>query len=119
MKKALTTIILVLLVLSSCEDRDDSLFAPNIRIQNLSDRNFQRVEIRVDSFAFENITAGSFSEYLEFNPAYRADTIRVEADSIQSVFIPDSLGAPLPKGLYTYQLNVNTAGELELTFKLD
>ena len=51
----------------------------------------------MDSFAFENITAGSFSEYLEFNPAYRADTIRVEADSIQSVFIPDSLGAPLPK----------------------
>ena len=44
MKKILCTIgILAILVSVACEDRDDNLMAPQVRIQNLSDFDFVRV----------------------------------------------------------------------------
>ena len=43
-------ISLVLLVaFVACDDRDDNLTGPNIRIQNLSSQNFSRVEVRADT----------------------------------------------------------------------
>lgn len=119
MKRLLAILTLALLVCWSCEDRDDTLLGPNIRIQNLSQQNFQRVEVRVDTLFFENIETEGFSPYLELDLAYWQDTLRVEADSTQLLFIPDSLGQPLPIGLYTYQLNIDEEGELKFTFKLD
>ena len=113
-------ISLILLVgVASCDDRDDNLTGPNIRIQNLSSQNFSRVEIRVDTLFFENISSEGFSDYMEFEVAYQQDTLRIEADSTTINFIPDSISSPLPVGLYTYQLDIDEEGELIFNFKLD
>lgn len=119
MKKLFVFLFIVVLIVTACEDRDDNLMAPNIRIQNLTDKNFARVEVRNDSIFYEDVTSEGFSDYLEYELAYRQDTVRVEADSILLTYIPDSLGQPLPIGLYTYQLQIDAQGELQLTFKLD
>ncbi|MBC31602.1 MAG: hypothetical protein CMH48_12245 [Muricauda sp.] len=120
MKKILCTIgILAILVSVACEDRDDNLMAPQVRIQNLSDFDFVRVQVRNDSIVYENVAAGGFSDYLEYEIAYQQDAIAVETDSTQFSFMPDSLSDPLPLGLYTYQLDISENGELELTFKVD
>lgn len=114
----LFTIIFVIVV-SSCDDRDDNLTGPNIRIQNLSSQNFSRVEIRVDTLFYENISSDGFSDYLEFEVAYQQDTLRIEADSTIINFVPDSISSPLPIGLYTYQLDIDDEGELIFNFKID
>lgn len=119
MKKWIGILTTVLILIWACDDRDDNLLGPNIRIQNLSDQNFLLVEVRNDSIQFENVTTEGFSNYVELETAYFQDTLRIEADSTQFTFIPDSIGQPLPIGLYTYQLNINEEGELEFNFKLD
>lgn len=105
--------------IASCDDRDDNLTGPNIRIQNLSSQNFSRVEVRVDTLFFENISSDGFSDYMEFDVAYQQDTLRIEADSTIINFVPDSISNPLPVGLYTYQLNIDEEGQLIFNFKVD
>lgn len=112
-------LVFIFMVFLSCDDRDDNLTAPNIRIQNLSSQNFSKVEVRVDTLLFENIAPDSFSEYLEFDIAYQQDALRIEADSTIIAFVPDSLSDPLPTGLYTYQLNIDEEGALIFNFKVD
>ena len=113
-------VLLTLLVgIASCDDRDDNLTGPNIRIQNLSSQNFSRVEIRVDTLFFENVSSDGFSDYKEFEVAYQQDTLRIEADSTIINFVPDSISSPLPIGLYTYQLDIDEEGELIFNFKID
>lgn len=103
----------------SCDDRDDNLTGPNIRIQNLSNQNFALVEVRVDTLVFENVMAESFSPYMEFDEAFQQDTLRIEADSTMINFVPDFISSPLPIGLYTYQLNIDEEGALIFNFKVD
>lgn len=112
-------LFLFLVTVLSCDDRDDNLTGPNIRIQNLSDQNFSRVEIRVDTLFFENIASDGFSDYLEFDVAYQQDELRIEADSTVIDFTPDSISSPLPIGLYTYQLDIDEEGGLIFNFKID
>lgn len=120
MKKWCGILVVLAILVWACDDRDDNLLGPNIRIQNLTGQNFIRVEVRNDSIVFENIVSEGFSAYKELETAYFQDTIRLEADSTQITFIPDSIGEPLPIGLYTYQLNINESGDsLVLNFKLD
>ncbi|GGG52385.1 hypothetical protein GCM10011414_22430 [Croceivirga lutea] len=119
MKKFLLLFLIVILLVWACDDRDDNLLGPNVRIQNLSQQNFQLVELEADSIFYENISSEGFSEYLELDEAYFQDTLRIEADSTMIVFTPDSIGDPLPIGLYTYQLKISEEGELIFTFKLD
>ncbi|NKI33386.1 hypothetical protein [Croceivirga thetidis] len=119
MKKWIGIVLVVLFLVWACDDRDDNLLAPNIRIQNLSSQNFILVEVRNDSILFENIAPEGFSPYLELETAYFQDTLRIEADSTQFTFIPDSIGEPLPIGLYTYQLNIIEGDSLTFNFKLD
>ncbi len=109
----------LVLVIASCDDRDDNLTGPNIRIQNLSSQNFSRVEVRVDTLFFENVSADGFSDYMEFEVAYQQDTLRIEADSTVINFVPDSISSPLPIGLYTYQLDIDEDGELTFNFRID
>ncbi len=121
MKTLAPVLLLFLIILGSvsCDDRDDNLTGPNIRIQNLSNQNFSRVEVRVDTLFFENVASDSFSDYMEFDLAYQQDTLRIEADSTVINFVPDSISSPLPIGLYTYQLNIDEEGELMFNFKID
>lgn len=119
MKRAVVLLFICIVLVWACDDRDDNLLGPNVRIQNLSQQNFQLVELEADSIFFEDIASESFSDYLELYEAYAQYTLRIEADSTQYHFVPDAIGDQLPTGLYTYQLNINEQGELEFTFKLD
>jgi|GEM_PF-765734 len=121
MKKILLSILVVVLIIFSCDDRDDELVNANIRINNRSNVDFTSVQIRVDTLRFENVLADDFSDYLPFEVAYAADTITVVTDSTEFNFIPtDSIiGDPLPIGLYTYELSFSEQGTLELNFRVD
>ncbi|MEO0571598.1 MAG: hypothetical protein AAF039_07815 [Bacteroidota bacterium] len=111
--------LMLFVAIASCDDRDDNLTGPNIRIQNVSSQNFSRVEIRVDTLFFENVSSDGFSDYKEFDVAFQQDTLRIEADSTIINFVPDSISSPLPIGLYTYQLNIDEEGQLIFNFKID
>jgi hypothetical protein len=121
MKTLVSAFFLFALIIgmASCDDRDDNLTGPNIRIQNLSNQNFSRVEVRVDTLFFENVASESFSDYQEFDLAYQQDVLRIEADSTVINFSPDSISSPLPIGLYTYQLDIDEEGQLIFNFKID
>ncbi|MEN1785432.1 MAG: hypothetical protein AAGF77_09860 [Bacteroidota bacterium] len=121
MKVLIPSLVLFLVVLGtlSCEDRDDNLNAPQIRIQNMSDLELLRVEVRVDSFVYENIAPKGFSDYLAYDLAYQQDVLRIETDSTSFTFTPDSLSKPLPIGLYTYQIDFKEEEGTVLTFKVD
>ena len=121
MKKILLSVLVTVLIVLSCSDRDDELLNANIRINNRSDLDFTSVQVRVDSLRFDDVLAGDFSDYLPFEAAFAADTITVFTDSLEFTFIPlDSIfGDTLPIGLYTYELSFSEENELELNFRVD
>ncbi len=119
MKYVFAFLIIALSIVSACDDRDDNLSGPNIRIKNASNLNFTLVQVRNDSIVYENVASDGFSDYLEYEIAYQQDAITVETDSTQLSFTPDSLSEPLPLGLYTYELNISEEGQLTLNFKID
>ena len=116
---SLILLVIGVLTIQSCDDRDDNITGPNIRIQNVSNLNFTKVEIREETIFFENIASDSFSEYMQLDIAYPQDILRVEIGGETLNFVPETTEDPLPIGLYTYQLNVNEEGELVFTFKID
>jgi hypothetical protein len=119
MKKILLSVLLTAFIAFACTDRDDELLGANIRINNKSGVDYNSVQVRVDTLLFENIPADGFSEYLEFEAAFAADTITIETDSTQFIFTPDSTGNALPLGLYTYELSFSEEGEVLLNFRVD
>lgn len=121
MRYLVAFLLISIFILSACEDRDDNLNGPNVRIENNSGQNFRFVQVRSenDSIFYENIAPEGFSNYLEYEMAYQQDTLTIETDSTEVRFVPDSISDPLPLGLYTYKININAEGEVELTFKVD
>ena len=119
MKKILLSVFLTALIALACTDRDDELLGANVRINNLSGINFTSVQVRVDTLVFDDVEADSFTDYLEFEEAFAADTITVVTDSTQFIFTPDSTGTALPLGLYTYELSFSEEGELQFNFRVD
>ena len=110
-----------IIIFSACNDRDDNLMGPNVRIENRSSQNFKFVQVRSvnDSIFYENIAPDGFSDYLEYDIAYQQDTLTIETDSTEVRFVPDSISEPLPLGLYTYRITITEEGEVELTFRID
>jgi hypothetical protein len=108
-------------IFCACDDRDDNVMRPNVRIENLSNQNFLFVQVRNenDSISYENIAPASISEYIAYDIAYKQDSLTIETDSTQLRFIPDSTSSPLPIGLYTYKVNINEEGQVEMTFRID
>jgi len=49
MKRAVVLLFICIVLVWACDDRDDNLLGPNVRIQNLSQQNFQLVELEADS----------------------------------------------------------------------
>ena len=122
MRAGLAVIFILLLILGgfSCNDRDDNLDAPNIRIRNTSSLNFTQVGINNDSVVYENVGADSFSEYNAFITAFREMPITVVTDSSTLNFTPSEPPLePLPVGLYTYDIAISETGELVINFKID
>ncbi len=110
----------LLLGIFACEDRDDNLDAPNIRIRNTSSLQFVSVGVNNDSVIYENISADEFSDYKAFLTAFEALPLAITTDSATFNFSPPSVELePLPVGLYTYEINISEEGEVQLNFKID
>lgn len=71
MKKYFILMILAVAAVVACTDRDDNVATVNIRIQNSTASFFQEVRITGKDTIYENIAAGEYSEYLEFQEAFQ------------------------------------------------
>lgn len=114
--------IAFLLVCSlSCTDRDDEVIAVNIRVRNISSITFDIVQVGEPDKIHENVSPDSFTDYLEYEIAYRYAFIQIQSADETFVLQPiDFVGeTPLPIGLYTYELDVTEEGEVLLNFVVD
>ncbi len=109
------------LIFFACDDRDDNVDEVNIRIRNISNINFDRVQVGEADKVHENVGTDEFSEYLQYEEAYRSAFIEIQSGEETFVLQPtDFVGeTALPIGLYTYELNVDEEGEVLLEFKVD
>jgi hypothetical protein len=120
MKRFFVLIILGAVATVACTDRDDDVSTVNIRIQNSSASVFQEVRVVGKDTVYENITAGSYSAYLEYDEAFQAMALSVVADSVTFNYFPEiEFTDPLPIGFYTYELFLDESNQLNLNFKLD
>ena len=105
----------------SCTDRDDDLTSVNIRIKNSSTVVFDEVLVSDEEHIYENQAPDSFSEYQEFEMAYRYAYIRITSGEETYELQPiDFVGEEeLPIGLYTYDLSLTEEGEVILEFIID
>ncbi|MFD0798128.1 hypothetical protein ACFQZJ_11710 [Maribacter chungangensis] len=120
MKKYFILAFFAVGVLAACTDRDDDVTTVNIRIQNSTDSFFQEVRIAGKDTVYENIAAGEFSEYLEYNQAFPDMSLTVVADSTTFEYgSMTQLEDALPIGFYTYELTLQNNDQLDLNFKID
>jgi len=110
---------LILFVFGSCSKNDD--FNPvKIRVYNASDFEFQDIEMDPSTglISFGDIGPNQYSEYQDFEKAYRYAYISVVVNDSAYVVQPiDYVGeTPLDKGNYTYRLNFTN--DDKLTFGL-
>lgn len=120
MKRYFLLTIIAVGILAACTDRDDDVTTVNIRIQNNTSSVFSEVRIVGKDTVYEAIPAGDYSEYLEYEEAFREMALTVVADSIDFNYTPASeFTAPLPIGFYTYELSFGDTDQLELNFKVD
>lgn len=120
MKKFLL-ILLVTTLTISCTDRDDDIDKVNIRVRNISDIKFDRVQVGEPDMVHENVEPDSFTDYLQYEVAYRFAFIEIQSGAETFVLQPiDFVGeTELPIGLYTYELDINEEGEVLLNFIVD
>ncbi|MGI9552472.1 MAG: hypothetical protein ACR2MT_14820 [Aurantibacter sp.] len=121
MKKLFFLLLGVIVVLGSCNDRDDNVNAVNIRVKNVANFNFNKVVVGEEDKIHENVAPGKYSDYLEYETAYHYAYIKIENDSTSYVLQPiDFVGeTPLNIGFYTYELSVSEQGDVSLEFKVD
>ena len=120
MKRVFFLIVLCTGMLLSCTDRDDNLDTVNIRIQNSTEKYFNEVRVAKRDTVYENIAAGDFSPYLEYETAYRTSSLTILTDSTSLNYFPTDISLDsLPIGFYTYEITLNGENKVELTFKID
>lgn len=105
----------------ACSDRDDDVGAVNIRIRNSSDQVFDSVQVGQHETLLLKVSPGDYSEYLEFETAYRYAFIEIRSAGESYVLQPnDFVGEEeLPIGFYTYGLNITGDGDVVLLFAPD
>jgi hypothetical protein len=108
-------------ILTSCTDRDDDVNAVNIRIRNVSSLTFDEVQVGEQEAPYTSISPDSFSDYMEYESAYRYAYIAITSGEETYVLQPiDFVGeTELPTGLYTYELDVTEEGGVLLEFVAD
>ena len=114
-------VILMIAVSVSCTDRDDDVEEINIRVRNISELAFDRVQVGDADKIHENVSPDSFTDYLQYEEAYRTSYIEIQSGTETFVLQPIDFvdETPLPKGLYTYELNITVEGEVTLNFRVD
>ena len=119
--KKLLVIVFSAIFLISCTDRDDEVEAVNIRVRNLSTWTFDRLQVGEPDKVHEMVAPDAFTEYLEYEEAYRYAYLEILSGAETFVLQPiDFVGeTPLPIGLYTYELDITEEGEVLLNFVVD
>lgn len=113
--------IVILSISLSCTDRDDNVEEVNIRVRNISSIVFDQVQVGEADKIHENVSPDSFTDYLPYEEAYSYAYIEILSGAETYVLQPiDFVGeTPLPIGLYTYELNITSEGEVTLDFVVD
>lgn len=120
--KQFALLILSLLFLTGCTDRDDDLSGGVfIRIKNESDLIFDQVQVGAADKLHHNIPPGAFSDYLEYGEVYSYAYINITVGDENFDFQPtDYVGEDLlEQGFYTYVLNVSEEETLRFNFIVD
>jgi len=121
MKKYIFPLLALLIFFVGCTDRDDNISAVNLRIKNNNSFTYDRVQVGADDKFHENVAAGSYSDYLEYVKAYRYAYIKIDTLGNSHVLQPiDFVGEDsLSPGFYTYELEIDAEGNVDLDFKRD
>lgn len=120
MKRVVLLAVICVVVLFSCTDRDDEVNLVNIRVQNSTELFFSEVRIVENDTVYENIEAGEFSEYMEFERAYANTAISILTDSTSLNYVPVEMSTDtLPIGFYTYEISLDEENQVDLTFRID
>ena len=120
MKRVLILSIFCIGLFFSCTDRDDNVNMVNIRIQNSTSQFFSEVRIAQNDTIYENIEAGKFSEYMEFETAYANATLTILTDSTSLNYFPTEVASDsLPIGFYTYEITIDEENKIDLNFRID
>ncbi|HDZ03705.1 hypothetical protein LCGC14_0346810 [marine sediment metagenome] len=120
MKRVFLLAVICVVTLLSCTDRDDEFNFVNIRIQNSTELLFTEVRIAQKDTVYENVEAGKFSEYLEFETASSNVAISIQTDSTSLNYIPTEVSYDsLPMGFYTYEISLDEENKVDVTFRID
>ena len=120
MKRALLLCIFCIGLFFSCTDRDDNVSMVNIRIQNSTRLFLTEVRVAQNDTVFENIEAGKFSEYIEFEKAYPTAALTILTDSTSYNYFPTEVFTDsLPIGFYTYEITLDEENQVGLNFRID
>ncbi|NER09227.1 hypothetical protein SAMN06265375_1011281 [Muriicola jejuensis] len=121
MRKSLFILVSLIVLSVSCSDRDDDLTSVQLRIKNSSSLTFDRVLVENEEHIYENVGSDAFSDYQEYESAYRYNYIQITSGEETFVLQPiDFVGEEeLPIGLYTYDLSITEEGEVVLEFVID
>ena len=120
MKRVLLLSIFCIGLFFSCTDRDDNVSMVNIRIQNSTSLFFSEVRLAKNDTVYENIEAGKFSEYIEFEKAYPTAALTILTDSTSLNYFPTKVFTDsLPIGFYTYEITLDEENQVGLNFRID
>ena len=115
MKKILTLIISISMLISCSNNDDDITSELNIRLSNVSQYDFQNIVVNTSTgdTTFENISPQEMTSYKTFKTAYRYAYVKLEIDGETYTLQPsDYVGeTPLKNGNYTYQIDANDSQE--------
>ena len=79
------------------------------------------VQVGSDDKVHENVAASSYSDYLEYETAFRYAFVEIDTMGTSYVLQPiDFVGeTELTPGFYTYELELDSEGNIDLDFKRD
>ena len=113
MKKSLLNIILIIILIGCSEEK--SGHSVNIRLSNISNYDFKNIVVDTSTgmVSFDDLKAGTISEYKTFAKAYRYAYIELNVEGKKYALQPnDYVGeTPLAEGNYTYELNFNSQNQ--------
>lgn len=114
-------ILALLLCSAGCTDRDDNVSFVNIRVKNNNNFTYDTVQVGGETQLHENVAAGSYSDYLEYEQAYRYAYVEIDTAGTKYTLQPiDFVGeTPLSPGFYTYGLELEADGTITLEFNPD
>ncbi|WP_437372933.1 hypothetical protein [Maribacter litoralis] len=120
MKRVYLLSVIFVVLLFSCTDRDDEVNLVNIRIQNSTELFFNEVRVAEKDTVYENIAAGEFSNYMEFETAFANTRITILTNSTSLNYFPtEVVSDSLPIGFYTYEISLDEDNQVDLTFRID